>query len=112
MRKISAIGLSTILAIGITGCGSTQNNSAEAQSLIKKGCKEFTQTVQKKSSDAAYVETFSKLAILNPAYLEVSRAAGIFKTLNIIQENAAGNQYQQMYVDSVGTLYGLCQSVK
>lgn len=112
MKRIGAIGLATLLAIGVTGCGSSPKDSAEAQSLIKKGCKEFTKYVQKKSTDTGYVETFSRLAILNPAYLDVSKAAGIFSTLNIIQETSAGNPYQQMYVESIGTLYGLCQSVK
>jgi hypothetical protein len=112
MRRIAAIGLATLLAIGVTGCGLNQNDSAETSSLLKKGCKEFKQNLLKKSSDAAYVETFSRLAILDPAYLEISKAAGIYSTTNLLMETPQGSQFRQMFTEAVGTLYGLCQSVK
>ncbi len=112
VRRLRALGFATLLAIGITGCGFNADDADEAQSLIKKGCKEFTQNLLKKSSDSAYVETFSKLAILDPAYLEISKAAGIYSTTNALQGTSASNQFKEMYVESVGTLYGLCQSVK
>ena len=112
MKRIGAIGLATLLAIGVTGCGSNQNDSAETLSLLKKGCKEFQQNLLKKTSDSAYVETFSRLAILDPTYLEISKAAGIYGTTNALTGTPAGQQLQQMFTEAVGTLYGLCQSVK
>jgi len=112
MRRISGIVLSIVFALGVTGCGSSKNDSAEVQRLIEKGCQEFTKAVQEKSSEASYVETFSKLAILNPSYLEISRAAGIYSTTSILTPTSAGGQFKEMYVESVGTLFGFCQSVK
>jgi hypothetical protein len=112
MRRSVVIILATSLAFGVTGCGSGQNDSADAVSLLKKGCKEFQQNLLKKTSDSAYVETFSRLAILNPAYLEISKAAGVYSTTNLLMETSQGSQFRQMFTEAVGTLYGLCQSVK
>ena len=97
------------ISLLVSGCGSKKDSSAEAQVLIVKGCKAYQTNDEVPAY--VYVTMFSKLAILDPAYIEIARAAGILMVTRNNGSNLA-ESVKQSWVDSRGLLDGFCSSVK
>jgi hypothetical protein len=107
MKKVLFLAIS--ISLLVTGCGSSNNTKDEAQNLIIKGCKAYNLNYLKPTFE--YATFFSKLAISDPAYIEIARAAGVLMATKDNLSNLA-EPVKQSWVDSRGLLDGFCASVK
>jgi hypothetical protein len=106
MRVIPAGAMLLIAGLLLTGCGASQSSASKAQSYIVSGCKDFNSAPAK----GKYLTTFSKLAILDPRYLELAKSAYQVSSLDLKQKPT--KEMLDSYIEAISLLAGLCESVK